>query len=164
MIRMDKAFKGRNDGHVFDYSKITEQIYIGSDLCQGMVCPIHGPEFEALGILVELNLSVEKKEIPPDGIDVYSWIPVPDGYAPSQEQFDIGTAIINEAIKGEKKVYIHCSNGHGRSPTMIAAYLIRYQRKSVDEAIESIREKRPEIHIEDIQKEALSKFLERWLK
>lgn len=164
MIRMDKAFKGRNDGHVFDYSKITEQIYIGSDLCKGMVCPIHGPEFEALGILVELNLSVEKKEIPPDGIDVYSWIPVPDGYAPSPEQLDIGTAIIDEAVKGEKKVYVHCANGHGRSPTMVAAYLIRYQGKGVDEAIDFVAGARPEIHVEETQKEALSKFLERWSK
>lgn len=160
----DKPFKGRNDGHVFDYSEITEQIYIGSDLCQGMVCPIHGPEFEALGILVEINLSVEKKETPPDGIDVYAWIPVPDGYAPSQEQMDMGTALIDAAVKGGKKVYVHCSNGHGRSPTLVAAYLIRYQGKSLDEATQFVKNKRPEVHIEDTQMEALRKFLERWSK
>lgn len=156
--------KGRNDGHIFDYSKITEQIFIGSDLCKGNSCPVHGPEFEALGILVELNLSAERKEIPPDGIDIYSWLPVADGYAPTQEQLDIGTAIINEATKQGKKVYVHCKNGHGRSPTMVAAHLIRYQRKLVDEAIEFIREQRPEIHIENVQKEALNKFQERWSK
>lgn len=156
--------KGRNDGHVFDYSQITDNIFIGSDLCQGNTCPIHGPEFESLGILVELNLSAERKETPPDGIDIYSWLPVADGYAPTQEQLDIGTAIIDEAVSQGKRVYVHCKNGHGRSPTLVAAYLIRYQGKLVDEAIGSIREKRPEIHIENSQKEALTKFLERWSK
>lgn len=156
--------RGRNDGHVFDYSQITDNIFIGSDLCKGNTCPIHGPEFEALGILVELNLSAERKEIPPDGIDIYSWLPVADGYAPTQEQMDIGTAIMDEAIKQGKRVYVHCKNGHGRSPTMVAAYLIRYQGKGVDEAIDFVAGARPEIHVEETQKEALNKFLERWLK
>ncbi|MBI4153464.1 dual specificity protein phosphatase family protein [Candidatus Woesebacteria bacterium] len=156
--------RGRNDGHVFDYSQITDNIFIGSDLCKGNSCPVHGPEFEALGILVELNLSAERKEIPPDGIDIYSWLPVADGYAPTQEQMDIGTAIMDEAIKQGKRVYVHCKNGHGRSPTMVAAYLIRYQGKGVDEAIDFVAGARPEIHVEETQKEALNKFLERWLK
>lgn len=156
--------KGRNDSHTFDYSKITDDIYIGSDLCKGMVCPIHGPEFEALGILVELNLSVERKEIPPDGIDVYSWLPVADGYPPTPEQLDIGTAIINEAVSKGKKVYVHCKNGHARSPTMVAAYLIRFQGKSIEEAIDLIKDIRPEIHIEENQKKALEAFRDRWSK
>lgn len=156
--------RGRNDLHTFDYSKITDSIYVGSDLCRGKVCPIHGPEFEQLGILVELNLSVERKEIPPDGIDIYAWIPVVDGYAPTQEQLDIGTSIINEAVCKGKSVYVHCKNGHGRSPTMVAAYLVRYARYQVGEAINLIRKKRSEIHIEDTQKEALEKFAKRWSK
>jgi len=156
--------KGRHDSHIFDYSKITDNIYIGSDLCKGMVCPIHGPEFEALGVLVELNLSVERKEIPPDGIDIYSWLPVADGYPPTTEQLSIGTSIMNEAISGGKKVYVHCKNGHARSPTMVAAYLIRFQGKSVDEAIDLIKSKRSEIHIEENQRQALEAFKEKWSK
>lgn len=156
--------KGRNDGHIFDYSKILDNIYIGSDLCKGMVCPIHGPEFEALGILVELNLSVEKKEIPPDGIDVYTWLPVADGYPPTPEQLNIGSSIINEAVSSGKKVYVHCKNGHARSPTMVAAYLVRFQGKTVDEAIGLIKRNRPETHIEENQKQALEAFKEKWSK
>ncbi|KKU10175.1 MAG: hypothetical protein UX13_C0018G0009 [Candidatus Woesebacteria bacterium GW2011_GWB1_45_5] len=154
----------KDNGHIFDYSAITDNIYIGSDLCKGMVCPVHGPEFEKLGILVELNLSAEKKEIPPDGIDVYAWIPTGDKHAPTQDQLDLGTALVDEAVKKEKKIYIHCKNGHGRGPTIVAAYLIRYQGKLVDEAIEYITEKRGETHLEGVQKEALRTFLERWSK
>ena len=148
------------DDHTFDYSQITDNIYIGSDLCRGMSCSVHGPEFEELGILVELNLSVEKKETPPDGIDIYAWIPVADIHAPTQDQLFIGTSIINEAVMRDKKIYVHCMNGHGRSPTMVAGYLVRYQGKTVDEAVAMILHKRNEVHLEFEQREALGKFEE----
>lgn len=154
--------KGRNDSHVFDYSKIEDLVYVGSDLCRGRNCPSHDKEFRSLGIRVELNLSAEKKEIPPDDVDIYSWIPVVDGYAPSQDQLDIGAAIINQAISNKNVVYVHCKNGHGRSPTMVAAFLIKYKGMGVGEAINSITQKRPEIHIEDSQRKALEEFKLRW--
>jgi protein-tyrosine phosphatase len=149
------------DDHTSNYTQITENIFIGSDLCEGRVCPIHGKDFEDLGILVELNLSVEKKETPPDGIDIYSWIPVANMHPPSQEQLDIGTAIINEAVVNNKKVFVHCMNGHGRSPIMVAAYLIRYHGKTVAEAVAFILGKRQEVHLEFSQREALAKFEDR---
>ncbi|MBI1863603.1 dual specificity protein phosphatase family protein [Candidatus Woesebacteria bacterium] len=152
------------DDHVFDYSRITENIYIGSDLCKGNVCPIHGEEFEELKILVEINLSVEKKEIPPDGIDIYSWIPTPDEYPSTSDQFDIGTAIINEAVRLNKNVYVHCKLGHGRSPTMVCAYFIRYKGYSLSKALEFVKEKRPEIHIHERQIQALEEYEKKWLK
>lgn len=152
------------DEHAMDYSQITDNIFIGSDLCKLGSCPIHGPEFEKLGILVELNLSAEKKETPPDGIDIYSWIPIGDKRAPTQEQLDLGTAIINEAVRNGKNVYVHCKNGHGRSPTMVAAYMIRYLGRKVDEAIATILHKRNEVHLEFSQREALGKFEERYIK
>ncbi|MGA2910532.1 MAG: dual specificity protein phosphatase family protein [Candidatus Microgenomates bacterium] len=152
------------EDHVSDYSQITDQIFIGSDLCKGLSCPIHGPEFEKLGILVELNLSVEKKETPPDGIDIYAWIPVADKHAPSPEQLDIGTSIINEAVMNGKRIYIHCKNGHGRAPTMVAAYFIRFQGKIVDEAVAMILHHRNEVHLEFDQREALGKFEEKYNK
>jgi protein-tyrosine phosphatase len=147
-----------DDSHIFDYSQITDNIYIGSDLCKGNECSIHGAEFERLQILAEINLSAEKKEIPPDGIDIYSWIPTADNHAPTQEQLDFGTSIINEAVRNNKKIFVHCKNGHGRSPTMVAAYLIRFQGKTVDEAIRLIINKRMEVHLELVQREALEKF------
>ncbi len=156
--------RGRNDSHLFDYSKITDNIYIGSDLCKGSVCLVHGPEFKRLGVCVELNLSAEKKEKPPDDINSYSWLPVVDGYAPSPNQFDLGTSVINQAVENGETAYVHCRNGHGRSPTMVAAYLVRYKNMSVEEAVEFIGKKRPEIHIEKAQKKALQQFAKKWSK
>lgn len=152
--------KGRDDGHSFDYSQITEQIYIGSDLCKGGVCLIHGEEFERLGVSVEINLCAEEDELPPkDGINAYVWLPVIDGYAPSQDQLAMGTNVIDGAIKSGKKVYVHCRNGHARSPSLVAGYLAKYGGMSLDNALNLIKEKRPESHIEENQKIALMEFV-----
>lgn len=156
--------KGRNDSHIFDHSKITEYIHIGSDLCKGGVCLIHGEEFKTLGVAIEMNVSAERNELPPEDLETYVWIPVVDGYSPTQEQLDLGTSVMNEAIKNGKVFFIHCKNGHGRSPTMVAAYLIRFKKYGVDDAISFIAKKRPEIHIEDNQRQELEKFKSRWLK
>lgn len=147
--------KGRNDGHETDYSLIIDNIYVGSNLCKGAICPLHGPEFQKLGVCVEINLDNERKEVPPDDMEGYIWMPVVDGYPPNPIQLAMGTSVIHEAIHDNRTVYIHCKNGHGRSPTLVAAYLIKYKNMSVDEAINLIQEKRPEIHIEDIQRKAL---------
>lgn len=148
--------------HQTEYSKITDQIYIGSDLCRGPVCPVHTVEFKKLGICGEINLEVENPEMPPKSIDVYLWLPVVDKEAPSQDQLMIGTAALKQMIDLGNTVYVHCRNGHGRSPTLVAAYLIRYQKMSVDEAIESVAKKRPEVHLEDRQKMALQEFWQLW--
>jgi len=150
--------KGRNDSHKFDFSKITDKIYLGSDLCKGGVCLIHQEEFKKLGIGVEVNLSAEENELPPKNIEAYLWLPVVDGHAPSRGQLEIGTCFMDSAIKANKVVYVHCRNGHGRSPTLVSAYLIRYHNLDVAAAIDFVKGKRPEVHIEDSQLEALIEF------
>jgi len=52
---------------------------------------------------------------------------------------------------------VHCQHGHGRAPTLVAAYLIS-KGNSVEEAISLIASKRSTIHINDKQKEALILF------
>ena len=54
-------------------------------------------------------------------------------------------------------MYIHCKNGHGRAPTLVAAYLTT-QGMSVEEAIALIKSKRPEIHLEQSQLQAIKRF------
>lgn len=151
--------KGRNDGHKFDYSEITEQIYIGSDLCKGGVCLIHGEEFKKLGISFEINLSQENNELPPKDMEIgYLWLPVVDGYAPSQTQLNIGTSAMHNVIDSGKIVFVHCKNGHARSPSMVVAYLLRYEGYRLEDAMHLIKEKRSEVHIENTQLVALHEF------
>ena len=151
---------GRNDGHILEYSQITDQIYVGSDFCKGGICLIHEEEFKKLGVTVEINLSREDNELPPkNGIASYTWLPVADGNAPTPDQLAIGTCILDTSINAGKKVYVHCRNGHARSPSLVAAYLAKYGGMNLEEAYELIKEKRPESHIEESQKKALEEFL-----
>jgi len=152
------------DDHLFDYSKITDNIYIGSDLCKGNFCPIHSEQFKKLGICAELNLEKERKETPPDDIDIYAWLPVADEHPPSPDQLLIGTAIINEAVGNKNIIYIHCKYGHGRSPTMVAAYFIRYKSMRFGEAVAFVSQKRKEIHLNELQIKALEDFATKWSK
>lgn len=164
MVDVHVTPQGRNDPHIFDYSKITDSIFIGSDFCQGGVCLLHEVEFKQLGVSVEINLSYENNELPPKNLESYVWLPVVDGYAPSDMQLLIGSTAIHDALQAGKKVYIHCRNGHGRSPALVAAYLMRYRGMNIEEAALTIKTKRPESHLEKVQIDALTKFRERWLK
>lgn len=147
-----------DDGHRMDYSKVTDNIFIGSNLCKGNVCPVHGPEFKKLNITVEINLIREHEEIAPAALDLYAWIPVPDKGVPNKCQFNLATTIIHEAVENSQNVFVHCKNGHGRSPTVVAAYLIRFKNMSVMESIKLIKAKRPEVHLEEGQVAALTKL------
>jgi len=151
------------DGFTVEYSKITEQIYLGSDLCSPEVCKLHGPVFAQLGITTEISLTAELKDTPTDMV-TYCWIPVVDNMAPSVDQFDLGTQIINTVVNQGGKIYIHCRLGHGRSPTMLAAYFIRFKGLSDKQALEFVQKGRSEAHPTQVQLEALEKYFQTWSK
>jgi len=139
---------------ILEYNYIADGIYIGTNKC----CQTHFDErLKNEGI--EVDISLEEKHIDtPFGVKFYIWIPIKNHTAPTQEQLDFGVSVLEKLISMKKKIYVHCQNGHGRAPTLVAAYLIKQGRK-VDEAIEFIKSKRPSIHLEEIQKDALRGFL-----
>lgn len=141
-----------------EFSKITDNIYIGSNLCVGPTCPIHSVEFKKLGICGEVNLEVERDEHPTPGVDTYVWLPVKDEAAPTMDQLMIGTAAMKQMIELGNIVYVHCKNGHGRAPTLVAAYFVRYQGMTPEQAVQCIAEKRKEIHLTESQKKMLEDF------
>jgi len=144
--------------HTTDYSHITPFIILGSELCKGWKCPVHSEEFRKLGINTEINLETEHDEPVAPELDVYLRLPTTDETAPTQEQLLIATDALQTTIKSNKKAYVHCKNGHGRSPTVVAAYFIRFENKTVQEAISLIKNNRPEVHINKLQLESLEKF------
>lgn len=148
--------------HVTDYSQITDNIFIGSDLCMGLYCPMHSAEFKRLGISAEINLEIERNEQPTVGVEIYLWLPIEDNACPTMDQLMVGTVLIDQISKSMKKVYVHCRNGHGRSPTVVVAYLVRFRHMSVAEAIEFMKKKRPEIHPNAAQIEGLLAFEKLW--
>ncbi len=137
-----------------EYSYITDSIYIGTNQC----CQI---DFDDMLVKegITYDISLEKERIDaPYGVTSYVWIPVEDHQAPTQEQLEFGVYVLEKIVSLGKKAYIHCKNGHGRAPTLVAAYLVK-NGKTVEEAVAFIKSKRSVIHPEDVQMEALEEFL-----
>ncbi len=108
---------------------------------------------------VRLDVSLEGERIDrPYGIAYYVWLPTRDKTAPSIEKIRMGVHAMDVAISAKEKVYVHCKNGHGRGPTMVAAYLIKHKGMSTKEAIAFIKKLRPEIHPETTQRKQLAKW------
>jgi len=137
----------------FEYDEITPQLFLGTTMC----CQLHF-EKELLEKGITIDISMQEEHIDaPFGVEMFSWIPVKNNTAPTQDQLRLGVSIIDNLVKEGKKAYVHCRFGHGRGPTMIAAYLIS-QGQSTDEALKFITEKRPVVHLVPDQVAALEEF------
>jgi len=105
----------------FEYDEITPQLFLGTTMC----CQLHF-EKELLEKGITIDISMQEEHIDaPFGVEMFSWIPVKNNTAPTQDQLRLGVSIIDNLVKEGKKAYVHCRFGHGRGPTMIAAYLRR---------------------------------------
>ncbi|MBI5005239.1 MAG: dual specificity protein phosphatase family protein [Candidatus Lloydbacteria bacterium] len=136
-----------------EYNYIADGIYIGTNQC----CQAHFDEkLRKEGIEVDISLEEEKVDAPL-GVTFYIWIPIKNHTSPTQEQLDFGVSTLEKLVSLKKNIYVHCQNGHGRAPTMVAAYLIK-KGMGVDEAIEFIKNKRPTIHLEEAQKQVLEEW------
>lgn len=137
----------------FEYSKITDYIYIGTNQC----CKTHFKN-SLLKKGIQANISMEKERLDtPFGVKYFLWLPVKDRTAPTQKQLLIGARTIKNLVDNKIKLYAHCRLGHGRGPTIVAAYFI-LQGLSVEQAVKKIKQKRPVIHLEKPQLRALRIF------
>lgn len=139
-----------------DYNEIVKGIYVGTNQC----CQVHFDErLIERGIEADISLEQERLDAP-FGVKFYFWLPVKDHHAPTQDQLKVGVTMLEALVRLGKQVYVHCKNGHGRAPTLVAAYLIK-RGKTFAEAEKLIKMKRPEVHIEPSQREALKRFAEK---
>ncbi len=90
-------------------------------------------------------------------------IPTEDLSAPDIEKIDVVVDFIDEKIKSGEPVMVHCAAGIGRTGTILASYLIKYQKMSAKEAIEKVRKERPGSIQSESQEIAVSTY-EKFLK
>jgi dual specificity MAP kinase phosphatase len=135
------------------FSRVTPQLYVG-------------PQYRRWGrnallrkgIDSDVNMRIEFDDAA-HGLDLthYCYLPTVDDDPISTEYFEKGIAFIRERIAAGGKVYIHCTAGVGRAPSMAAAYLMA-EGQTLDEALAIIREARPFIKPTPVQMEALKAF------
>ena len=136
-----------------EYNQITEQIFIGTNFFR----QAHfDNELLSKGITAEISLEGEAVDAP-FGVEFFCWIPVTDNHAPTIDQFELGVSTLDKLVAMGKKVYVHCKHGHGRAPTLVAAYFIS-KGDTILDAVAKIKEKRPVMHLNETQMKALEEF------
>ena len=139
---------------ILRYSRVTPALYVGPQhrangkraLAQAGIAYILNMRSEFDDATHNLTLDDPNGSSPADARASYCHLPTPDDEAPSMAHLAQGIAFIEDAIGSGGKVYIHCSAGVGRAPTMAAAYLI-HRGYSIDDALDLIRSARPFIAI-----------------
>lgn len=84
--------------------------------------------------------------------------PIRDGFAPTDEQLLQLCKIIDEYLKENKVVIVHCYNAIGRTVVVLAAYLVYRHGLTVDEALQKIQQVNPAMSLTDEQYMALVSF------
>jgi len=138
-----------------EYSAIADGITIGTNQC----CQAYFDErLRQIGITADISLE-ENRVDQPFGVEFYVWLPVKDETAPTLDQLRFGVSVLTTLVQMGRKVYVHCRQGHGRAPTLVAAYFIR-KGSSVEEAVALVQRKRPGIHLEETQLAGLRAYAE----
>lgn len=87
----------------------------------------------------------------------YLRLPVVDFTSPDINTVRKGVAFIDDCIRKNKKVYVYCKAGRGRSATVVLCWLMKARNMSSAEALQVLLEKRPhinnKIHRRDVVRE-----------
>jgi dual specificity MAP kinase phosphatase len=131
------------------YTRITPQLFVG-----GQYSRKGWAKLARRGATAAVSMRAEYDDrgegfLPPR----YLHLPTVDNHAPTLDQLLQGIHFIHTEVDRGGQVYIHCWEGVGRGPTMLAAYLVSTGMKP-SEAWAKIREVRPFIRptIEQIKR------------
>jgi predicted protein tyrosine phosphatase len=141
---------------ILAHCEITPQLFIGAQYRRAGKKRLLG-----MGVSATVNLRREFDVRPLDlTFAEHCYLPTIDDEAPSLEHLEEGVGFIDRMIADGRKVYVHCAAGIGRSPTLVAAHLIR-NGHDVESAIAQIAVKRPFIFINAAQRAQLRRFADR---
>ncbi len=85
----------------------------------------------------------------------YLHVPTTDLSSPDMDKIDTAVDFIHKRINNKEPVMVHCAAGMGRTGTVLACYLVKYQKYSAKDAIEKVRIERPGSIQSEIQELAI---------
>jgi atypical dual specificity phosphatase len=134
----------------------------------GCGLPVSGDEFEWLvdqGI--KSVVTVREVALPSDwfdGSDIgYLHLQVEDFGAPTIEELDQAVDFIDQQIGSGRPVMVHCAAGKGRTGAVLAAYLVKKQNLTAEQAITKLRGMRPG-SVQSVTQETAVAMYEKYLK
>lgn len=95
------------------------------NMCDEYEGPVH--EYERLGIRQR-------------------WLRTIDFQPPSIENVRTGVEAIEESVKNDEKVYVHCKAGRGRSATVVLCWLVKYRGLNAAAAQQRLLARRPHVN------------------
>ena len=111
-----------------EISQITKQISI----CGQEMIP------KARGYSAILNVATDSSYEPPPGVE-YRKVGLSDDGRNDCDQIDRAVDTLHELIQQGKRVLVHCRAGVSRSPSVVAAYLAKYQGHTFNSALEVVK-------------------------
>lgn len=93
----------------------------------------------------------------------YLHLRVEDYHSPTVHEIDSTVKFIENEIKSNRPVLVHCAAGKGRTGTILGAYLLRNENIGAKDAITRIRNIRPGSIQTDSQEKSLYEY-EKYLK
>lgn len=88
----------------------------------------------------------------------YRRLEVLDATVPGDEFLTEGADWINEQIQDGRTVLVHCAKGRGRSATLVAAYLMRFESVPYEDCQKLMKEARPLVKLEDRHRRRLESW------
>lgn len=138
-------------------AKVTHNLYCGRRLTQR-----EQTEFARHQIQGCLDLTAEFIETSHlRSLPHYRCSPILDGTAPSVEHLQELVDWLTKTT-AVHSIYVHCALGHGRTSTIVVAFLIRNGlERDIDSALSRLQAIRPDVDINDTQRELLNAYLKK---
>ncbi|MBK8902096.1 MAG: dual specificity protein phosphatase family protein [Anaerolineaceae bacterium] len=139
------------------FDEITPQLWLGG-------APHYPRDYKFLldnGITAVLNIRAEREDdvalYRSHGI-TYLQLKVLDVMVPSEEMIDLGVEFLHQQVEDGRIVLVHCAKGRGRSATILAGYLMKYEGMSFAEANEKMKKSRPLTKLEGRHRQRLESW------
>ncbi|MFC1576893.1 dual specificity protein phosphatase family protein [Candidatus Omnitrophota bacterium] len=127
---------------MFKFSWITKNIAVGS-----VFKTEDAPKIKKMGVDAIIEIRSEgrddEKRLKELGIE-YLHVDVVDRYAPTQKQLNTIYGFALPLLRQNKKIFIHCQNGYGRSPLVVISILVE-KGMSVGDALQLAKDKHSEL-------------------